>query len=409
MEVNVFLYLAVIFLAAFIMKGVSGKLKMPEVTGYVLVGVMLGVSLLRLLSPQVLDDLSSVSTIALGIIAFVIGSELRFDIIRKLGKTILFIVVFECFIAFALVYAGIQLLFPGNPEMALLLGAVASATAPAATVAVIKQYGAKGPLTSTIMAVVGIDDAIALIIYVVASAFVSSSLLGGEVHITQVALITLISLGESFGLGLAAALVYSFILRKTKNTDWIRFLLSAMVFGLLGLSELLNCSELLAVMVFGAIIVNRSPLLGKKSGSIVEEASPFFLASFFILGGAHLDLRAVGNIAVIGLAYFGLRSVGKIGGASLGALLGGASKQVRNNIGLTLLPQVGVALALALSINKEFTRPQYGSAGAEMAGAIINILLFTTVITEVIGPLLTSVALRRAGETSRSGNSPRGG
>jgi Kef-type K+ transport system membrane component KefB len=259
------------------------------------------------------------------------------------------------------------------------------------------------------MAVVGIDDAIALIIYVVASAFVSSSLLGGEVHITQVALVTLISLGESFGLGLAAALVYSFILRKTKNTDWIRFLLSAMVFGLLGLSELLNCSELLAVMVFGAIIVNRSPLLGKKSGSIVEEASPFFLASFFILGGAHLDLRAVGNVAVIGLAYFGLRSVGKIGGASLGALLGGASKQVRNNIGLTLLPQVGVALALALSINKEFTRPQYGSAGAEMAGAIINILLFTTVITEVIGPLLTSVALRRAGETSRSGNSPRGG
>lgn len=409
MEMNLFLYLAALFLAAFIMKGISGRLKLPEVTGYVLVGVMLGVSLLRLLSPEVLVHLSPISTVALGIISFMIGAELRIDVIRKLGRTILFIVLFECLIAFAFVYAGIMALFPGNAEMALLLGAVASATAPAATVAVIKQYRAKGPLTSTIMAVIGIDDAIALIIYVIAAAFVKSSFIGGEVHIAQVALSTLISLGESLGLGAAAALVFTLILGKSRNTDWIRYLLSAMVLGLLGLSELLGCSELLAVMTFGAVTVNGSPVLGRKSGSIVEELSPFFLALFFILSGAYLDLRAIGKIIVIGLAYFGLRSAGKVGGATLGALVGRAPKKVRANIGLALLPQVGVAVALALSINKEFTRPEFGAAGTEMATAIINILLFTTVITEVIGPMLTSLALRRAGETNVADNAPRGG
>lgn len=112
----------------------------------------------------------------------------------------------------------------------------------------------------------------------------------------------------------------------------------------------------------------------------------------------------------MGLAYFGLRSCGKIGGASLGAILGKAPKNVRNNIGLALLPQVGVALALALSINKEFTKPEYGSAGAGMASAIINILLFTTVITEVVGPLLTRFALRRSGEAKGSSDhAPQGG
>lgn len=410
MELNVFLYLSAIFLAAFVMKGVTGKLKIPEVTGYVLVGVMLGVSVLRLLSSSVLDHLSSVSTIALGIIAFIIGVELRIDVIKKLGKTILFIVLFECLTAFAFVYIGIMLLFPGNPETALLLGAVASATAPAATVAVIKQYGARGPLTSTIMAVVGIDDAMALIIYVIASAFVKASIIGGQVHVSKIILSTLVSIGESLALGVFAAFLFGVILKKSRSTDWIRLLLAAAILGLLGLSELLGCSELLAVMVFGAMMINRFPVLGKKSSSIIDDLSPYFLAAFFILGGAHLDLRSISKIGVMGLAYFGLRSSGKIGGASLGAILGKAPKNVRNNIGLALLPQVGVALALALSINKEFTKPEYGSAGAGMASAIINILLFTTVITEVVGPLLTRFALRRSGEAKGSSeHAPQGG
>ncbi|MDC7241398.1 MAG: sodium:proton exchanger, partial [Spirochaetales bacterium] len=159
-------------------------------------------------------------------------------------------------------------------------------------------------------------------------------------------------------------------------------------------------SELLSIMTFGCVLVNISPAIAKKGTVNIENYSPVFLAAFFILGGAHLNLRLLGQIGVMGLIYFAARAVGKMGGASLGAVLGKAQPQVKKFIGFTLLPQVGVALALALSISKEFTKPVYGSAGMEMATTIINILLFTTIITEIIGPLLTRFALHRAGEAA---------
>lgn len=385
-------------MAAFLTKALTAKIRIPEVTGYVLIGVMLGVSLLHILGPATLEHLSAVSTVALGIIAFIIGVELRLDVIKKLGKSIITIVLFECLAAFAVVYLLLLKFFPDNPYMALLLGSVASATAPAATVAVIKQYKAKGELTSTIMAVVGIDDAIALIIYVFASGIAKAGLTGSDAQVAMIIGTTLLSIGESIFIGWLAAWIFRRFLGGSRDTEAIQLILAAAIMGLLGLSELLGVSELLAVMTFGSILVNTSPSLAKRSASIVENFSPLFLAAFFLLGGAHLDVRVLGQVGLMGLLYFAARSTGKIGGASLGALIGRAPKKVRKFIGFTLLPQVGVALALALSINKEFTRPVYGSQGAEMAHFIINILLFTTVITELIGPVLTRLALKKAGE-----------
>jgi len=398
MEMSPFIYLSIIFLAAFLTKGITGKIRIPEVTGYVLIGVLMGVSLLHILGPVVLDHLSAISTVALGIIAFIIGVELRLDILRKLGKSILTIVFFECFAAFTVVYLLLLRFFPDNPYMALLLGSVASATAPAATVAVIKQYRAKGELTSTIMAVVGIDDAMALIIYVFASGVVKAGLTGSDAQVGMIIARTLLSIAESLFLGWLTAWLFRRFLGRSRNTEAIQLLLAAAIMGLLGISELLGVSELLAVMTFGSILVNTAPSLAKRGISIMENFSPLFLTAFFLLGGAHLDVRVLGQIGIMGLLYFAARSTGKICGATLGAFVGRAPKKVRKFIGLTLLPQVGVALALALSINKEFTQPVYGPRGTEMAHLIINILLFTTVITELIGPVLTRFALRKAGE-----------
>jgi Kef-type K+ transport system membrane component KefB len=142
--------------------------------------------------------------------------------------------------------------------------------------------------------------------------------------------------------------------------------------------------------------------LSKKSENIVSSFSPIFLVAFFVLGGAHLDVALIGQIGLLGLFYFFARSIGKIGGATLGAYIGKAPKQTRNLIGFALLPQVGVALALALAINKKFNMPQFGENGANLASTIINVLLFTTIITEIIGPLLTRFALKKAGETNTS-------
>jgi Kef-type K+ transport system membrane component KefB len=183
-----------------------------------------------------------------------------------------------------------------------------------------------------------------------------------------------------------------------KNNDWITLLLTAFIFGLLGVSELLHISELLSIMVFGMIVANASPVLSKKSEGILGSFTPIFLAAFFILGGAHLNLGLISKIGLLGLVYFASRSIGKVGGATLGAFIGRAPKKVRGLIGLSLLPQVGVALALALAISKQFNAPRFGEAGQELAAVIINVLLFTTIITEVVGPLLTRMALSKAGE-----------
>ncbi len=402
MEIPSFIYMAVIFLAAFVTKKITEKIKIPEVTGYVLIGVMLGVSLLHILSAETVEKLSGISTVALGIIAFIIGVELRLDVIKKLGKSVLMIVLFECLGAFALVYAVLMLLYPGDPFMALLLGSVASATAPAATIAVIKQYKAKGPLTSTIIAVVGIDDAMALIIYVFASSIVKAGLTGGHAQMLLIVGRTLMSIGESVALGTVSALLFKLLLNKVRDTELTLLMLTALIMGLLGLSELLGISELLSIMSFGCVLVNIAPQLAKKSGGLIEHFSPLFLAAFFLLGGAHLDIRLLKQIGVMGLIYFAARGAGKMGGASLGAVLGKAPGKVKKYIGFTLLPQVGVALALALSISKEFTKPIYGDEGTRLATVIINLLLFTTIITEIVGPLLTRFALTRAGETAAS-------
>jgi Kef-type K+ transport system membrane component KefB len=201
------------------------------------------------------------------------------------------------------------------------------------------------------------------------------------------------------GIGILSAIAYVLILRKTRNNDWIMLLLATFLFTLLGLCELLAVSELLAIMAFGMMIVNTSPVLSKKSEGIVSNFSPIFLVAFFVLGGAHLDIGSIRTIGLLGLLYFALRSFGKMGGATLGAFIGRAPKKVRSLIGLSLLPQVGVALALALAINKKFGSGQFGDAGMQLASTIINVLLFTTIITEIIGPLLTRFALHKAGET----------
>ncbi|TFG59481.1 MAG: sodium:proton exchanger [Spirochaetales bacterium] len=401
MHINNFIYLAVLFAAAYGIKALTQRLKLPEVTGYVILGVILGTSVLKFLNTKVLDNLSDISNIALGIISFIIGIELKFDVIKKFGKAIISIALFESVFAAALVTTVLYFVFHASIHLSLLLGAVASATAPAATVAVIRQFKAKGPLTSTILAVVGIDDAFALIIYVFAASFVKASLSGEQIHVTMVVVKAFLSIIEAGAIGAALAFIYVLILRKVKSNEWIMLLLVAFILGAIGVCELLQVSELLAIMVFGAFVANSSASLSMKSEKIMEGFSPIFLAAFFILGGAHLDFRSITVVGITGILYFGLRTAGKIGGAALGAVVGGAPKTVKKFIGFALLPQVGVALALALAINKDFNLPVFGEKGKFIASSVINILLFTTIITEIVGPLLTKRVLLKSGEAGQ--------
>ena len=379
---------------------VSDRFRFPAVTLYVVLGVAGGISLAGVYNGALIEHLTFISKLALGVIAFIIGSELSRDVLAALGRSIMFIAFFEAFIAFGMV-TGAVLLFTSYPVYyAVILGAVASATAPAATVAVIRQYRAKGPLTSTIMGVVGVDDAISLIIFVFASGFAAGMMGSGGKTVSTAAIVfkPFLEILLSFGIGGIAGLFYLLILRKIRDDEVVRMAIFAFILLLLGVSEKLEISELLTIMAFGVTLANSDKFTVHRARLNLEGLSPLLLPLFFILAGARLNIALIGPLGLLGLLYTGARMSGKIGGAALGAWLGKAPKIVRKWVGFSLVPQVGVAVALALAVHDKFGGGAYGKNGILMSDIVINLLLFTTVFTEVVGPFLTRLALRKAGE-----------
>jgi len=395
---NVLLYLGVGFAIIYISKYLVEKSNIPSVTGYVIVGVLLGGSILKVFKQPVVEEFAIISDIALGIIAFSIGVELKTETIKKLGKSIIAIAFLEAGLAFCFVSLGLYLIMPQKLSLVLLLGSVASATAPAATVYIINQYRAKGPLTSTILSVVGIDDAISLSIYVVVSSFVVSMLSGNKIDPVRLALIPIIKILISLAIGVSLGLLYTLIFRKIRHSDDLSIGLAATILISMGVSELLKVSELLTVMSLGFILVNTDKMLANRSNRVIETLSPVFLPLFFMFAGARLNILHLGKIGLIGLLYTALRFSGKIAGSVIGATITGAPKTVRKFTGLSLFPQVGVAIALSLAIQKTFGRGDFGQEGIIISDLIINLLLFTTVITETLGPFLTRFSLKKAGE-----------
>lgn len=410
----------ILFVAFLLKYHISDRFKVPAVTVYVILGVLVGISFVRIFSMHQLEELGFVSKLALGTIAFIIGSELNRSVIASLGRSIISIAFFEALLAFAAVFLSIYLLTDWPVYYALILGSVASATAPAATVYVIQQYRARGPLTSTIMGVVGIDDAISLIIFVFASIIAGNMLqteLAGDLLWTlsrspalwpglllksgsplMQILQPFFSVLLSLGIGVVAGVVYGLIMRRIRDNEIVLMAIIAFILILLGVSELAGVSELLTVMSFGAWLANTDKFITGRTRNNLESLSPLLLPLFFIFAGARLNIQLIGQIGLIGLLYTAARLAGKIGGASLGAVLGKAPKTVRRWIGFALVPQVGVAVALALAVNDRFGGGAYGTPGSDMAVLVINILLFTTVFTEIVGPVLTRIALKHAKE-----------
>jgi Kef-type K+ transport system membrane component KefB len=398
----ILLTLGLALFVGYFAKLLVNKFRIPDVTGYVTLGVLGGV-LLSKTAPGLIDSVEIISDLALAIIAFIVGHELRRDVIAKLGKAIFCIAILEALSAAVLVFCAVY--FTGLVELhtALIMGAIASATAPAATVFVIHQYKSQGPLTSTILAVVGIDDAIALIIYVFASTMAKGTFTGTKFSVMTL-LIPVVSIFFSVLFGLLAGVLFRWLFKNVRDRDKVSIGLAAALLLLMGGAERLHISELLSVMTFSAFITNTSPVLARRSGEIIESFTPVFMPLFFIFAGAHLDVTKISTILVVCLVYTAARATGKIGGASLGGALGGAPPVVRKFAGMGLIPQIGVAVALALAVKREFGDPNsiYGENGAKMASLIINVLLCSTVITESIGPLLTRFALIRSGEAKET-------
>ncbi len=382
-------------ICGFILGKLISRFNIPSVAGYIIAGLILGQSTFKVFSIDFLDRVGSVSDLALAFISFSIGGELLLRTLKKIGIKIIIIAFFEAFCTFILVTLAV-LLFNQPLSTALLLGAVASATAPAATIMVIEELRAKGPLTSTLLAVVAVDDGICLMIYAVAAS-IARVLIShtGTFSLINIVIKPLIEIGGSFALGIGMGLFLVFILGKVSFSREILAVVAAAILVTHGIATQLGLSALLSNMTLGVIVVNFSSSRTKAFSVIDSVTSPIYTA-FFVLAGARLQISLLAQIGLLGLAYAVARMLGKVAGASIGARIAKSEPTVKKYIGLGLFSQMGVAVGLAIIIGQEF-------AGTDIGNIVITILLATTVLTEIIGPLSTRFALIKAGEAGKAG------
>ena len=396
-------------LAGLLMTRVLKPLKLPAVTAYLIAGILIDPYLLGALhieglgftSSEAISKLSLVSEVALAFIAFSIGNEFRLEDLKHTGRQAAVIGVVQALVATLLVDAALLVVHVLLPDkltvaQAITLGAIATATAPAATLMVVRQYKAKGPLTDLLLPIVALDDAVGLVVFAV-SFGIARTLSSGVVDLVSILVNPLVEIAASLALGAVLGWILT-QLEKLFNSNTNRLNLTiAFVFLTASLSMLefeagpvkIGFSSLLVCMMLGTVFCNLCPL----SHDLMEKAdkwtSPLF-ALFFVISGAELELGVFADVAIvgIGLVYIVFRSLGKYLGAHYSAKWTKCSPEICKYLGITLLPQAGVALGMCL------TAKQLGPEG----DLIRNIILFSVLVYELVGPLLTRMALTAAGD-----------
>jgi NhaP-type Na+/H+ or K+/H+ antiporter len=392
--------IGLLLIVSFLGSKIFQRFGIPQVVGFIVLGVLHGPSFLNVIPLGVSQELLLISEIALGLIGFDMGSHLRLSEIRKLGKSIIFILIFEAFGAFFLVTAGVYALTQ-SWYTALIFGALSSATAPAATVDVLAEYDAKGPLTTTLLAVVGLDDALSLLLYSLAAAFAASLLAGGAAPtLIEILELPVIEIGGSVLLGAAMGYALNWVMHRMKSRHDAMAVSIGFVFLGAGISLAMHFSLILTTMVMGMVTVNCCPDHGRRIRYTIEQAGPVIYVLFFTLVGARFQISLLPTMGLLGLTYIVLRSTGKFFGAWLGGCIGGAEKAVRNNLGLGLFSQAGVAIGLALSAAARFS--QYGPEGQALGSLVINVITATTFVVQIIGPIAVKYAITRAGEVGKA-------
>ncbi len=396
--------------AGLFLSRLASRLKLPDVTSYLVAGVLVGPLVLGRLgipglgfhSFHFVESMGLLCDVALGFIAFSIGSEFRISALRKTGKQATVIAIIQALAATVLVDAaliGLHFLLGDKLPIStcIILGAIATATAPAATLMVINQYKAKGPLTDILLPVVALDDAVGLIVFAVSKG-IAHAVSGGDLSVISLLVNPVVEIVASLAMGAALGWVFSLV-EKYFNSNSKRLSL-AITFVILcaGLSKLkfsfgelhIGFSSLLVCMMCGTIFCNLCDFSEEIMHKTERWTAPIYVL-FFVISGAELDLTVFADLAVVGIGvvYILARSAGKIAGASASAKLMRCEPSICKYLGVTLLPQAGVALGMSVIVAAEF--------GAD--GAITrNIVLFSVLIYELVGPMLTKMALTAAGD-----------
>ncbi|WP_052447526.1 cation:proton antiporter [Clostridium polynesiense] len=395
MLINSLFYLAVILLTGLLFGKLLNKFKLPYVTGYIIGGIIIGPSLLNVVPGEMIKSFSIITKAALGFIAFNIGSEFSIPQIKKSGFGVIIITILEALFAVFLVDFAMIFIFNQPVQFSILLGAIAAATAPAATVMVIRQYKAKGPLVNTLLQVVAMDDAVAIIAFSISLAIAQSMNGASGSFFTQAVIKPGIEIFGAALLGIICGFLLALLSKKASGEDQLLVITISIILLALGISEYFNFSSLISCMMIGATLVNIT--VNKKPFTLTDRFTPPLFVAFFTLAGLDLDLSIIASVGLIGIGYVVFRAAGKLLGSFLGAKIANSPKAVQKYLGLALIPQAGVALGLSMIAENSLEN----GAGT----ALKTIILSATVIYELIGPVLAKIALSKAGEIDKNLNS----
>ena len=428
--VHIFVYIALLLLAALLSTRLMKLLKLPNVTGYIITGIVMGPFVFGLLFNNFsynniqesiiygfVDKIKWVSTIALGFIAFSIGTSFKISTLKAVGKKVVIITIFEALFASLLVIAALvvaHFIFPNQVswELVLTLGAIASATAPAATLMIIKQYKARGPMVDTLLPVVALDDAAALILFAILFQVATTLAAGtGTFDVYKMLVKPILEIVISLSIGAALGFLISFMNKwfKSRNNRLIiaifSIFLACGLYFLFKMPQLggFELSSLLMCMMIGSVYTNMCKDSGKTLDVMDRFTSPIYLM-FFVISGASLDLTIFFNksgliVLAIAVIYIIFRVVGKWSGAFTGASIAKCEPKIKKYLGFALIPQAGVAIGLATTASALFSSSENETTKA--AGAlIIAIILTSTLVYELIGPMVSKFALKKAGEIS---------
>lgn len=390
---NTLFYLAVAMLAGLLMTRVTRLVKLPNVTAYLIAGVLIGPCVLKLVPEAELNNFSIITEAALGFIAFSIGDQFKLSSLKALGKSALIITALESLGAVVIVMS-ITLLLGFDPIVCVMLGALSASTAPAATLLIVRQYKTSGPLTDMLLPVVAADDATGLIAYSICVNIALGMVNHDSFSVTNTILIPLVDIvlallvGALIGFALALSNKYF-----RSHTNRMSLAIAAVFLGV-GVADHFGLSNLLLCMAMGAVYVNLRDDAERVLGCIDDWTYPLFML-FFVISGAELNLATLPKVGLIGIIYIFARFGGKFLGSWIGGTITHQPPVVKDNIGWALMPQAGVAIGMATMALAQLPL-EYGQQ-------IQTVILSATLVYEIVGPIASKNALKRAGEIHTEG------
>ena len=376
--------LSVMFTAGFILTRLTKMLSLPNVTGYIIAGIIVGPYFLNIITQELADKMSFIGDIALSFIAFDVGKFLTKKVFKETGYQIILITLFESLIPGIMIALTMNYVFHLGWKFSLLLGAIAIATAPASTIMTINQYKASGNFVNSLIQIVALDDVVSLLVFSIITVFFN---VDGNTNSFIAAAIPILYNILALVIGFLCGILLSKLLTEKRSYENRLILTITILLGISGLCSIFDISPLLACMLFGSTYISITD--DKELYSQMNNFTPPILALFFILSGTKLDINSLSTLGLIGVVYFIIRIVGKYIGAFLGCEFVKAEKNIRNYLGVALIPQAGVSIGLAFLAQRILP--------VEIGNMLLSIILSSSVLYELIGPISAKYALIKSG------------